>query len=55
MIHSQAKIFVRLYYIDDMVRNHCPLSRARLISADIHIPIDLAAIGAYYLYREILS
>jgi len=55
MIHSQAKIFVRFDYIDDMVRDRALSARTRLISADIHIPIDLAAIGAYYLYGKVLS
>jgi len=38
-----------------MVRDHCPLRQARLISADIHIPVDLAAISAYYLQGKVLS
>jgi hypothetical protein len=38
-----------------MVRDHCPLRQARLVSADIHIPVDLAAISAYYLQGKILS
>jgi hypothetical protein len=55
MIYSQAKIFVWVDYINDVVKDQCPLSRARLISANIHIPIDLAAISAYYLYGKVLS
>jgi hypothetical protein len=46
---------VGLNYIDDMVRNCCHLDRARLICADIHMPIHLAAISAYYLQGKVLS
>src|SRR5512136_774577 len=38
-----------------MVRNRCHLSWARLVSADIHIPVHLAAIGAYYVQGEVFS
>ena len=52
MIHCQAEILVGVDNVDKMVRYRFPLGNGRLTGADIHIAVDLAAIGADYLKRK---
>ena len=52
MIHRQAEILVGVNNVDKMVRDRFPLGYGWLTGADIHIAVDLAAIGADYLKRK---
>jgi hypothetical protein len=55
LIEGEAEILVRANHIDKVVRNQGPLLHRRLGSSDVHVTVDLPAVGVDDLTSEGLA